>query len=164
MAWTTPKTWTSEVLTSDDMNTYLSDNTQYLYDEITYTPGEYTYTRTGSDYSTTSTSYVDIDNVNMVATITTDGGDVLVTFAGTVARSGGTFGNVRLGVLYNGQRYTFVATVVDELPGVNASFSCVFNNVSAGSNTFTMQWRKGGGLTTALLEGSNAHFSVRELK
>lgn len=30
MAWSTPKTWTSETLTSSDMNTYLSDNLSYL--------------------------------------------------------------------------------------------------------------------------------------
>lgn len=30
MAWTTPKVWTSETLTSSDMNTYISDNLSYL--------------------------------------------------------------------------------------------------------------------------------------
>lgn len=30
MAWTTPKAWTSETLTSSDMNTYISDNLSYL--------------------------------------------------------------------------------------------------------------------------------------
>lgn len=32
MSWTTPKTWQlNEILTSSDMNTYVSDNTNYLY-------------------------------------------------------------------------------------------------------------------------------------
>lgn len=30
MAWTNPKTWTAEVLTSADMNKYISDNLSYL--------------------------------------------------------------------------------------------------------------------------------------
>jgi len=160
MAWTTPKTWTSEVLTSDDMNTYLSDNTQYLYDEITYTPGEYTYTRgTATDYSTTSTSYVDIDDPNMVATITTDGGDVLVTFASSLY--GTTDVAARLAINYDGTNSSPVRERVN-LSGSNVSFSYVFNDVSAGSHTFRMRWFTNSG--TINLRGLHTHFSVRELK
>ena len=167
MAWTTPKTWTSEVLTSDDMNTYLSDNTQYLYDEVTYTPGEYTYIRTTGDYSTTSSTYVDMDASNMVATITTNGGDVLVTFAGSLKRSGGTASGVAIGVDYDGTVYRPIYILVDQLPGVNASFSFIIDNVSAGSHTFRMQWAIPGATSTAYIwasSGNSAHFSVRELK
>lgn len=32
MGWTSPKTYGTEVATSDDMNTYVRDNTDYLYD------------------------------------------------------------------------------------------------------------------------------------
>jgi hypothetical protein len=34
MAWTNPKTWTTEVLTSNNMNTYVRDNTDYIYDNF----------------------------------------------------------------------------------------------------------------------------------
>ena len=165
MAWTTPKTWTSEVLTSNDMNTYLSDNTQYLYDEVTYTPGEYTYTRgTATDYSTTSSAFANIDTNNMVATIATNGGDVRVTFAGTVYRSGGTAPEVQVAVRHNAQEWNPIRVYVDQLPGVNVSFSYVFNNVSAGSNTFVMRWLVSNTGATAYLHGLDSHFSVRELK
>ena len=164
MPWTTPKTWISEVLTSDDMNTYLSDNTQYLYDEITYSPAEYTYTRSGAvNYTTTSESLVDIDDPNMVATITTDGGDVRVTFAGTIFRTGGTAMNAFIAVLYDGNPYIPIQVELDTTD--NVSFSYVFNNVSAGSHTFRMRWRRQiGGTGTLKLYGQYAHFSVRELK
>lgn len=40
MAWTTVKNWAgSEVLTSADLDTYLSDNTDYLYDNCPATTG-----------------------------------------------------------------------------------------------------------------------------
>lgn len=160
MAWTTPKTWISEVLTSDDMNTYLSDNTQYLYDEITYTPGEYTYTRGSAvDYSTTSTSFVDIDNPNMVGTITTDGGDVRVTFAGTLYGTNNAI--ARIAVNYDGENWRPVWSLIN-LSGSNVSFSYVFNGVSAGSHTFRMRWLTNTG--TINLRGLHSHFSIRELK
>ena len=165
MPWTTPKTWISEVLSSAEMNTYLSDNTQYLYDEITYTPGEYTYTRGSAvDFSTTSTTFVDISNPNMVGTITTDGGDVRVTFAGSLYRAGGSPPDVRFAINYNGTDWGPVRVYVDQLPGVNVSFSYVFNGVSAGSHTFRMRWRTSNTGATAYLRGLHSHFSVRELK
>lgn len=34
MAYTTEKTWTSETLTSSDLNTYLRDNVEYLYGKV----------------------------------------------------------------------------------------------------------------------------------
>lgn len=161
MAWTTPKTWTSEVLTSNDMNTYLSDNTQYLYDQINTTPEIYSYIRTTGDYSTTSTSYVDIDATNMSATITTTGGDVIVTFAGTVTISSSGLGHIAID--YDGTVYAPIYMKTRD----NVSFSLIFDNVSAGSHTFTMQWKNAGPGVTATLSGNSdtsAHFSVRELK
>lgn len=164
MPWTTPKTWISEVLTSDDMNTYLSDNTQYLYDEITYSPAEYTYTRAGAvNYTTTSETLVDIDDPNMVATITTDGGDVRVTFAGTIFRSGGAAMTAYIAVLYDGSAYIPIQTELDVRH--NASFSYVFDSIPAGSHTFRMRWRRETGAAGTLgLLGQYSHFSVRELK
>ena len=39
MAWTTPKTWvTGEVLTSDDLNTYVKENTDFLFNSALVTP------------------------------------------------------------------------------------------------------------------------------
>ena len=165
MAWTTPKTWTSEVLTSNDMNTYLSDNTQYLYDEVSYSPAVYTYSRTTGNYSTTSTTFVDIDASNMVATITTDGGDVLITFAGSLYGTGSTAVIVALD--YDGTLYRPMYRTMGAAPGGNVSFSLIIDNVSAGSHTFGMKWLISPTGATVYIHGSlgqRAHFGVRELK
>lgn len=162
MAWTTPKTWTSEVLTSNDMNTYLSDNTQFLYDKVTAGFAEYTYTRGSSvDYSTTSTGFVNIDGANMSTTLTTAGGDLLVNFTGSVRRSGGSAQDIFVAVYLNGTSYQ-LRQVVDS-GSYNVSFTRVFNNVPAGSNALSMAWRCGAAGITLILNGTHSHFSVREL-
>ena len=162
MAWTTPKTWVSEVLTSNDMNTYLSDNTQYLYDQLTAGLAEYTYTRAGAvDYSTTSTTAVDIDATNMVATLTTSGGDLLVNFTGSIYRGGGTAQDIAVAVLLDGTTYQLYQRL--DAGSFNVSFTRVFNGVSAGSHTLRMRWRLTVSGTTMTLNGLHSHFSIREL-
>src|SRR5687768_4876758 len=44
----------------------------------------------GADYSTTSTSFADIDATDLGRTITTTGGDVRITFVGSVRVSNST--------------------------------------------------------------------------
>ena len=163
MAWTTPKTWVSEVLTSNDMNTYLSDNTQFLYDQLTSGLAEYTFTRGVSvDYSTTSTSNVDIDSTNMDRTVTTSGGDLLVNFTGSIRRSGGVAQEVFILVVVDGQGYSLRQNI--DSGSFNVSFTRVFNGISAGDHTVKMQWRLNvGSGTTAILNGIWSHFSIREL-
>ena len=161
MAWTTPKTWVSEVLTSNDMNTYLSDNTQYLYDQLTAGLAEYTYTRATGNYSTTSTSYVDIDSTNMTATLTTAGGDLLVNFTGSMYKSGSPSQNIRVAVILDGTIYQLLQYL--DTGSFNVSFTRVFDNISAGDHTLTMQWRLSTSGPTLNLNGDDAHFSVREL-
>ena len=80
MAWTTPKTWSSEPLTSTDLNTYVRDNQNYLKGRVDADAAQYE--RTSGDYTTSSSTLVDVDATNMSLTITTTGGDVLVTLVG----------------------------------------------------------------------------------
>lgn len=162
MAWTTPKTWVSEVLTSNDMNTYLSDNTQFLYDQLTAGLAEYTYTRAGAvNYTTTSTSLVDIDGTNMVTTLTTGGGDLRVTFTGSIYRTAGTAQDIIVAVLLDGTGYQLSQRL--DAGSFNVSFTRVFNGISAGSHTLRMRWRLTVLGTTMTLNGLDSHFSVREL-
>ena len=67
MAWTQPKTWASEPLTSSDLNTHLRDNLEILKDP----PSDDNILNQGSDYTTTSTAFVNIDGTNLSLTITT---------------------------------------------------------------------------------------------
>lgn len=167
MAWTTPKTWGTEVLTSADMNTYLSDNTQYLYDQLSSSSStaSYSYTRTTGDYATSSTAWNNIDNANMKVTLTTSGGNVLVTFAGTVYRSS-TSGGFDIRFRYQTETYyPVIYNAYTSLPGHNVSFSLIIN-VPAGSHQYTMQWRNRQSGITTYLRGSStsiSHFSVQEL-
>jgi len=85
MAWTQPKTWSNEPLVAGDMNTHLRDNLEALKD-----PPSYNYeSDEGADYATSSTSFIEVDPTNYVASITTNGGDVMVGFAATVVGTGG---------------------------------------------------------------------------
>lgn len=139
MAWTTPKTWSSEPLTSSDLNTYIRDNQAYLLDRLESSAQHYF--RSSGAYTTTSATLVDVDATNMNLTINTTGGDVFVGFRGWVisGSSGyeiavdldsGTSVTLMMGVPY-GTSYTG-----------NASFIAIFTGLSAGSHSFKLQFRR----------------------
>jgi hypothetical protein len=174
MAYTTPKTWvTGELVTATEMNTYMRDNQtalksppsdQYIIDE-------------SADYTTTSTSFVDIDATNFALTITTTGGDIEVSFLGTLISSavsrayftlavdgtaiseGGTDGIA-------GSAYSTISSRVNY--GAIASFHWTIKGLSAGSHTVKMQWKTTTG-TLTLYAGAGTtdgditgHFSIKE--
>ena len=155
MAWTTPKTWTSEPLTSEDMNTYIRDNLIILKDPATVTA------ETSSDHSTNSTSYVDVDST-LRLNITTEGGDVMVHFHGSVRINGvGTSYYFGLDVdgTNKGTEVQRESTTTDvENP---VSFTCLLE-LDPGSHTIALQWKNSSsGHTTLLLSG--AKFWIREV-
>jgi len=163
MAWTAPKTWVSEVLTSNDMNTYLSDNTQYLYDELTTTVVKQIDTNTSTEYSTTSTSVVAIDATDLNITLTLSGEkDVLITFAGTFyAVSGAT--TLISELLASGVSYEIVHTTMDNLERKNASYAFIISGLSAGSHTFRPRWRTSTGNEIRMISTTTKQFTVREI-
>lgn len=160
MAWTTPKTWASEPLTSIDLNTYVRDNQNYLQDRVDSPTATAQYLRTATNYTTTSTTLVDVDATNLALTITTTGGDVLVTFCGyaNVNTSGKS---MSLAVDIDGTPYT---VITQDCPGsgqqINVSFSYVFTGLTAGSHTFKLQWLTETG--TATLYAGTLLLDVRE--
>ena len=84
MTWTTPKTWqVDELVTATIMNTHIRDNLNAL-----KTPPSADYDcNEAANYATTSTTFVNVDATNLALTITTNGGDVLVHFHGTLQNS-----------------------------------------------------------------------------
>ena len=85
MAWTTPKTWTSEPLTSVDLNTYVRDNQNHLKDRIDSSASRVV---SGTrNYSTTATEWVDVDARELSLTLQSHGGDLLLGFAGAIHHS-----------------------------------------------------------------------------
>lgn len=152
MAWTDPKTWTSEPLTSSDLNTQLRDNMEALKLPPTahYDPQE------TADYTTTSTAFVDVDSTNLSLTITlgdVDDSDVMIGFHATV--NSNTDSRVYFDIDVDGTRLgnpdgiIFVqrndtADAFDHM----VSFVRLVTGLSAGSHTFTLQWKVSSGSAT----------------
>ena len=81
MAWTTPKTWTSEPLTSEDMNTHLRDNLN----AIKSPPTDVVNIDQGTDYSkNTYGAWSDLNTNDLALSITPTGDTVLIGFSGGV--------------------------------------------------------------------------------
>lgn len=169
MAWSVPKTWaTGELVTANLLNTHLRDQLDAL-----KTPPTAVYTLNESaNYTTTSTSFVDVDAVNLALTITTSGGDVLVTFCGTFSH--GTAGNkLLLDVDVDGVALFGDEGLLDQ--GFDAigrrnvvSFAVWRQGLAAGTHTFKLRWRTNGGTITLYAgagSGSDVHpqFAVREV-
>ena len=166
MAWTSPKTWGSEVLTSSDLNTHLRDNLEALKDP----PSDNYEADESSDYSTTSTSFVDVDATNFNFTITTTGGDVMVGFSGRVANASGY---VHMDVDLDGTRIAADGTdgIVSSpnATAQHASFVWLVTGLSAGSHQFKLQFKCNSGTAVIYAGGgtaqrdSLAQFWVREV-
>lgn len=162
--WTTPKTWTNEALTSSDMNTHLRDNLLALKSPPTdsYICNEV------SDYATVQTTFVDVDAANLALTITTTGGDVLISFHGHIYANGGI---CSLDVDVDGTRIgtndgiTNVYTAYHQA----VSFTRLLTGLAAGTHTFTLQWKTSAGTATLYAGAGTANhdhhpqFWVREI-
>ena len=145
MAWTTPKTWTSEPLTSLDLNTYMRDNQTHLKDRMDNSVDRIVSGKT--TLSTTSTEFVDVDAAKLSLALTTNGGDVLVGFTGTVLSSqatGATFLNLAVdGVDYIADDgiYRSAAIKAGSQGHVPISFVILVTDLAAGSHTFKLRWK-----------------------
>lgn len=146
MAWTTPKTWSSEPLTSIDLNTYVRDNQNHLKDRLD--AGASSIISGATLLSTTAHDFVDVDATKLSLTLTTHGGDVLLGFTGTVrnnARAGTTYINVAVdGVDYiadDGLIGVRIATDGDQSRNKPVSFVMLISGLSAGSHSFKLRWK-----------------------
>lgn len=166
MAWTTPKTWSNEPLVAGDLNTHLRDNMEALKDP----PSGNVVLDELTDYSTTSTIFVDIDSSVLSITLDTNGGDVIVHFHGiTRGSSGNSF--MYLDVTVDGVRVggDDGITGTSSLTWNTVSFTRLITGLSAGSHTFTLQWKLASGDHTlyagAGTSGRDLHpqFWVREI-
>ena len=146
MAWTTPKTWSSEPLTSIDLNTYVRDNQNHLKDRLD--SGASASASGSSNISTTSTEFVDADADQLSLSLTTHGGDVLLGFTGTVQNSAngattslnvavdgvnfvGNDGVTRHGIARNDENNRYQSL----------SFVILIRGLSPGAHTFNLRWK-----------------------
>ena len=156
MTWTTPKTWvTGEALTASDLNTHVRDNLDYLkdaIDDLTSPPTDHYECDEASDYTTTSTSFVAVDSTNLRLTITTNGGDVLIVFTGSVANSAAgyrTYLDIEVDdASYLGDDDGLVVFSNAANYNTPPSLVALAQNLSAGEHTFELHWKVEGGTAT----------------
>ncbi len=158
MAWTNPKTWSSEPLTSLDLNTYVRDNQNHLKDRLDSSAQKVV---SGADFlTTTSTEFVDVDADKLSLTLMTHGGDVLVGFAGTLQSrysARGTFLNVAVdGVDYIADDGIIRDNARGEHIHAPISFVMLVTDLEAGSHTFKLRWKTAVG-NTARMDVVNMH-------
>jgi hypothetical protein len=157
MAWTAARTWvTGELVTASIMNSAVRDNL----DALKAPPSDDYTADEGSDYTETSTSFVDIDATNLDFTLVTGGGDVLVHFHGTFDHSAA--GRVYLDVDVDGSRTAGddgIVTAVASDPIV-VTFTRLISGLSAGSHTFTLQWKTNAGTITLYAGAGTASYDL----
>lgn len=160
MAWTSPKTWSSEPLTSSDLNTYVRDNQDHLKDRLDNSASKIV---TGSSAPTTSSeTFVDIDSEKLSISLTTHGGDVLVGFTGTVKSTG--FRPVFINLAVDGVLYFADDGITQHQAGADGirnlsvplCLVMLVADLEAGAHTFKMRW-KTQRTNTASMEITSLH-------
>lgn len=142
MAWSTPKTWGTEVLTSADMNQYIRDNQNYLKDALGSQTLPFENMPRNVTYSTNVTSWANVDPTNLTATLTTTGGNVLLGLQASCRTH--TSGQIDLRVAVDGNNIFYIRIQRNEYHN-NASFVGVAYGLTAGSHVFSLQWKTTGG-------------------
>ena len=155
MAWTAPKTWSSEPLTSLDLNQNVRDNLNHLKNRLDSSVGKFVSGE--AMLQTTATEFVDVDAVNLSLTLTTHGGDVLLGFTGT-AQSGRPAGAFYFNVAVDEVNYVAddgiicnqISGSVDNNRRKPLSFVMLIPGLSAGSHTFKLRWKTDAGNTAKM--------------
>lgn len=140
MAWSTPKTWGTEVLTSADMNRYIRDNQNFLKDAVTPLP--FKNMPRNTTYSTNVGSWANVDATNLSWTLTTTGGNVLMGLQASCRTA--TNNEINLRVAVDGDNIFYIR-INDNVNNNNASFVGVAYNLPAGNHVFRLQWKTTGG-------------------
>lgn len=154
MVWTTPKTWSSEPLTSLDLNTHVRDNQNHLKDRLDASASRII--RGARAITTTSTAFVDVDSLNLALTLTTHGGDVLLGFTGSIKNQANS-GTTSLNVAVDGVDYIADEGIVayqsagsGGIRNTPASFVMLIAGLSAGSHTFKLRWKTSHNNTSSI--------------
>jgi hypothetical protein len=146
------------VVGATDLNTQLRDNMAYV---GTGRPGTVVKRDNGVNYSSSSTSFVDIDSTNLVLTVITVGGAVIVFFQGVFVGTGGG-PDVHLDLILDGTtRYASAGADGSALGYIGSGnlpltvpLTALYTGLSAGSHTFKVQWKASAAGTVALRSGN----------
>lgn len=160
VAWTRPKTWSSEPLTSLDLNTYMRDNQNYLKNRLDNSVNRVI--SADSNFTTTSSTWVDVDSTQLTLTLVTHGGDVLLGFTGNVRISRDQF-RCYFNIAVDGTDH-FADDGVTLMSGGTQDANrpkplCIvvlIPDLSAGSHTFALRWKTRSGSTVGM-EANDTH-------
>lgn len=173
MAWTTPRTWNDELVSAAKWNTEVRDNQRALKDPPSqnYEPNE------ASNYTSASGNYSDVDT-DFNFSLTTTGGDVIVSFIGNLTISAGAANRSGyLDVSVDGTRIiNNTGAGSGQYPSVAGAvrpvlFTRLITGLSAGVHTFNLQWKPfDGAMVLTMYAGAgtasydlHGQFWVREL-
>lgn len=165
------KTWTvNEVVSADDLNTYLRDTLEYL-----YSPPTEIKAYTGSELSTTSASFTDVGHpfIGTVYPSNTSGTTTLLVTSTFTARAntGAGLQGVNFDLMLNGTSITGGAGVCAAYGNGNQFYpvgiSYWVQNVPTGTAVVKLRWKVSGGTATifggSATYGGIAQFAVREV-
>lgn len=169
MAWTSPKTWTSEPLTSIDLNTYVRDNQNHIKDRID--SGASHVVAGARNYSTTATNWVDVDPKELALTLQVNGGAVLIGFTGAIrhhANGKTTYFNIAVddNNFFSGDGFTQLvnASRDDIVRFKPICFVVMIPALALGSHVFKLRWKTVSGNTTAMdVEKTRPQFWAKEI-
>ena len=172
MAWTAARTWVSdEIVTAAQFNEQIRDNLNYL----NIRPSDLYVLNEGADYTIATSTWTDVDATDLALTITTNGGDVLISFAPTILNGASTNTATYLDVTIDAVREggdDGLAKVLNLSPAEEHMLPMIYlkTGLSAGSHTFKVQWKRVGSGTMTMYAGaatanSDIHpqFFVKEL-
>lgn len=156
MAWTTPRTWQSELVTVAMFNEQIRDNLNALKTP----PTAIAYVDAASNFTTSTIA--NFERVDLATdtegvfkhTLTTNGGDVFVGFTVCIAQTSAS-AYVFFNVQYDGTTLVagddgLINPTADAAPGgIRAvSWSGYITGLSAGSHAFRLMWRVSAGTGT----------------
>ena len=145
--WTTPRTWAdNDLVDAADLNEQLRDNLEWV-KAVIDNGDSYECDEASSDYTTTSTNFTAVDSTNLRLTITTNGGDVLVGFCGSITTTSAgyrIFLDVKLDDDYLGNDDGLLAKSIASGLGDTphpASFVYLVRDLETGEHTFELHWK-----------------------
>jgi hypothetical protein len=158
--WTAPRTWPASISAASHANVDIRDNQQALKDP----PSANYELNQGSNYSYSSSTWALIDGTNLVLSLTTTGGDVMIHFTGSILWNGFAIPAL-LDVEVDGTRI-----VNDDLGGLlllaqsatplRYSFTYLHQGLSAGVHTFGLAWKSSSGAMTLYAGAGTANLDV----
>lgn len=154
MTWNDPRTWSADAITDAVLNAEIRDNVLAL----KAPPTDYThYAFSASSYeTTTSTSFVQID-ATLALSLTTGGGDVLLSFNAYAS-------NCYLDFVVNGSRIGGLDGIaaVPTTPPNSTSMTWLVQDLPAGVHSFDVYWKVASG-TGSLMTYVPPSFVAREI-